>query len=296
MQYSISELEQLTGISTHNIRIWERRYKALEPARSAGNTRTYNDDQLKRLLNIASLHHAGVKISKACAMDNAAMEAALLQAGEQTAAIENKYEFYISELIRNGLEYREANVNNLLHNSFKQLGVVEAYKFVFYPLLVRLGLLWRQDSLCPSQEHFLSSILRQKLFAAIDGLPVNESPQGGWLLFLPEDEDHDIGLLMANYLLRVASACVIYLGPKVPLHAVKNTVEGTSPQNLLLFMTRMRPLPDAKEYIEQLSKQFPQLNIYLSGNERLIAGLNLPANVHWVQGVYEFIDAFATVN
>lgn len=291
MQYSISELEQLTGISTHNIRIWERRYKALQPGRSAGNTRTYSDDHLKRLLNIASLHHAGVKISKACTMDNAAMELALQQAVEQTAGIEKKYEFYISEIIRNGLEYREGNVSNLVNNTFKQLGILEAYKFVFYPLLVRLGLMWRQDSLCPSQEHFLSSILRQKLFAAIDNLPVNESHNGGWLLFLPEDEDHDIGLLMANYLLRAGAARVIYLGAKVPLYAVKKAAAGAHPQNLLLFMTRIRPVNDAREYIEQLSKDFSQLQIYLSGNDRLIAGLTLPANVHWIKSIYEFIDA-----
>lgn len=296
MHYSISELEQLTGVTTHNIRIWERRYNALQPARSSGNTRLYDDEQLKKLLDITSLYHAGVKISKACAMGKAEIDRVLQQEAAGTLPQESKYEFYISQIIRNGLEYKESEVNRLILSSFGQNGIVNTYKYILYPLLVRIGLMWRQDSLCPSQEHFLSSIFRQKFFAAIDALPITENEQGGWLLFLPEDEDHDIGLLMANFLLRVAGNRVIYLGPKVPLFAVANTAEAVKPQNLLFFMTRTRPTDEAQAYINQLSADFAQLNIYTSGNQRLISGLTLPGNVHRLQHIHDFEEAVKPAN
>src|SRR5689334_707490 len=103
MQYSISDLEQLSGISVHNIRIWERRYNALQPSRTAGNTRYYDDEQLKRLLNIAGLYFAGHKISKACAMSKEEMDSFLQQEISDTASHENQYEYFISQIINHGM-------------------------------------------------------------------------------------------------------------------------------------------------------------------------------------------------
>jgi len=197
MQYSISELEQLSGVSSHNIRIWERRYNALQPSRTSGNKRFYDDEQLKRLLNITGLYYSGHKISAACAMGQQDVDAMLQKEFDATVAVENRYEYYISQIIGNGLVYNEQQVNQLIVKSFEQNGILETYKYVLYPLLVRLGLMWRKESLCPSQEHFLSSIIRQKLYAAIDACEIEERSNNSWLLFLPEDEDHDIGLLLA---------------------------------------------------------------------------------------------------
>ncbi|MGZ3751993.1 MAG: MerR family transcriptional regulator [Mucilaginibacter sp.] len=288
MQYSISDLEQLSGVSVHNIRIWERRYNALQPSRTTGNTRFYNDDQLKKLLNIAGLYYSGHKISKACAMGEEETAAYLQQEIDLTIAQESRYEYYITQIINNSLQYDEPQVNQLIAKCFGQNGILKTYKFVLYPLLVRLGLMWRKESLCPSQEHFLSSIIRQKLFAAIDGCGASERSSNSWLLFLPEDEDHDIGLLLANYLLRSSGNKVIYLGPKVPLFALGNTITATNPANLLLFMTRVRPLNDAQDYIDQLAAGFPEQLIYISGNPRLLSELKFPERVKWVQGIHDF--------
>ena len=287
MQYSISDLEQLSGISVHNIRIWERRYNALQPSRTAGNTRYYDDEQLKRLLNIAGLYFAGHKISKACAMSKEETNSFLQQEISDTISHENEYEYFITQIIHHGMEYREHEVNKLITHSFGRNGVLATYKFIMYPLLVRLGLMWRKDSLCPSQEHFLSSVFRQKLYAAIDQSPASEESSEKWLLFLPEDEDHDIGLLLANYLLRAAGKKVIHLGAKVPFSALENTIGFTKPDKLLFFMTRVRPIDDAQKYLNELMEKFDGQEIYFSGNPRILDEL-MPGRAKMLQSLHDF--------
>jgi DNA-binding transcriptional MerR regulator len=288
MPYSISDLEQLSGISVHNIRIWERRYNALQPSRTDGNTRFYDDDQLKRLLNIAGLYYSGHKISKACSMNKEEMEEFLQKEIDNTVSKENHFEYYISQIVNNGMVYKEYEVNQLIQRCSDQYGLLNTYKFVIYPLLVRLGLLWRQDSLCPSQEHFLSSIFRQRLFCAINDCPQTPAEAEKWLLFLPENEDHDIGLLLASYLLRMAGKQVVYLGPKVPLFALRNTIDATKPSHLLLFMTRVRPIGNAQEYLSELVREFPTKNIYVSGNQRVLAELDFPSRSCWLKTLSDF--------
>lgn len=290
LQYSISDLEQLSGISVHNIRIWERRYGALKPSRTAGNTRSYDDEQLKRLLCITGLYHAGHKISRACGLSKDDMSALLQQDIDGTRSEENRHEYFISQIINNSLIYNEKKINLLIGESIEQDGVMDTYKLVIYPVLVRMGLMWLNEALCASQEHFLSQIIRQKLFTAIDACNANhDKGDGRWLLFLPEDEDHDIGLLLANYMLRASGKQVIYLGPRVPLSSLINTAAVTNPNNLLFFMTRSRPVANAQAYVDDLSAQFPNANIYLSGNKKVLAEITYLPKVKWLDspGAFE---------
>jgi MerR family transcriptional regulator, light-induced transcriptional regulator len=294
MQYSISDLEQLSGVSVHNIRIWERRYGALQPLRTAGNTRFYDDEQLKRLLCIAGLYHAGHKISRACGLSNDDMADLLQHDIDETRSPEHRHEYFISQIINQSLIYNEQKVSSLIAASFEQSGVLDTYKLVIYPMLVRMGLMWLNGSLCPSQEHFLSQIIRQKLFVAIDNCnePLLDSARR-WVLFLPEDEDHDIPLLLASYLLRKAGNRVTYLGQRVPIQSLKNAAEATHPQNLLFFMTRIRPISGAQSYIDALSAQFPDISIYLSGNKKVLGGVNIPAAVKWLETPQAFEQVIA---
>ena len=288
MIYSIADLEQLSGISAHTIRIWERRYNALSPLRSAGNTRQYDDDQLRRLLNIVSLNQSGLKISNICRLSQAEMNELIQQEIDKTISSKSHYEYYISQLIKYGLLYDEVQVEELLSNCIAAYTVKETYRHVIYPLLVRLGLMWGKDSVCPSHEHFLSNIIRQKLFSAIDSLSLTSIPKSSWLLFLPEDEDHDIGLLLASYILRSAGHKVIYLGAKTPLLAVENVLSGIKVNYALLFMTRTRPATEAAAYLESLKKTFKDIPAYISGNARIISELDLGKTVHWLRNLSDF--------
>lgn len=289
MNYSISDLEQLSGVSVHNIRIWERRYSALTPSRTPGNARYYDDNQLKRLLSITGLYHAGYKISKACSLNEQEIGELLRENVRETLPAEHRYGYFISQIISQALIFNERGVNELIAKSFEQNGVTETYKQVIYPMLVRIGLMWLTESLCPAQEHFLSAIIRQKLFVAIEStLTKPATKKEKWLLFLPEDEDHDIGLLLASYLLRAAGHEVTYLGPKVPISALSNTATVVQPKNLLFFMTRSRPMDDAQLYLNRLHTLFPTAYIYISGNRKVISALQAPENVYWLETLPDF--------
>jgi len=288
MSYSISDLEQLSGVQIHTIRMWERRYNALNPLRSAGNTRFYDDNDLRRLLNIVGLSQSGMKISQVCSLSEKAMDELLQQEMEHSVAEEVHFEYYISQLISHGIGYDEFNFDRLINKCIADQGLSVTYKQVIYPLLVRLGLMWRRDHICPSHEHFISNIIRQKFYSAINELPLTNNGKPCWLLFLPEDEDHDIGLLFANYLLKSSGQRVIYLGAKIPMDSLKDAVAHNQVAHLLLFMVRNKPLVQVGAYIDQLSELFAGHQIHIAGNGKLISELRLHANMDWLQSISDF--------
>jgi len=284
MKYSISDLEKLSGVQSHTIRIWEQRYQALKPHRSAGNTRYYDDNHLKRLLNLVTLNHSGIKISQACALTDAEINDLIEKAITESAVTTTEFEQYINQLLIHGLAYDEQPFHKLLSGAIAQYGLTTIYEQVLYPILNRAGLMWQQDKICPAQEHFLSNLIRQKLFTAIDGLPAHTNDTT-WLLFLPEDEGHDIGLLFAKYVLRNAGQKVIYLGSHVPLSALATTIKDNQIDHMLLFMTHARLIPDTQDYINQLAHQFKSARIHLAGNSRLLSEVNMPKKVHWFRSI-----------
>lgn len=285
MQYSISDLEKLSGIQSHTIRIWEQRYKALVPHRSIGNTRYYDDEHVKRLLNIVSLHQTGLKISQICQLPDSDMKQLIQQDIEDISHLNMEFEIIIVQLIKHGLAYDETAFNELLNRCIKPYGVKTCYQEIIYPLLVRVGLMWQGSMLCPAQEHFISNLVRQKIFAEINVLPPFKKDSSTWLLFLPEDEGHDIGLLFANYTLRNAGKKVIYLGSHVPLPSLEDAMQANQIDYLLLFMTHTRLVNDVQNYIDHLAKTFSTIKIYIAGSNKLIDELNLPLQVNWLKSL-----------
>lgn len=288
MHYSISDLEQLSGIQAHTIRMWEQRYNALVPHRSAGNTRYYDDEHLVKLLNIVSIHQKGLKISKICALSQDAIHHLIEEDIQETVSKNQQFEFYITQLLNFGMSYNEAAFDNLLSKCINDNTLTETYSSVIYPMLVRLGLMWRKDSICAAQEHFLTNIIRQKICAAINDLPIPSSEKQTWVLFLPQDEEHEIGVLFANYLLRQAGKRVIYLGSRVPLSSVKEVVTLNKVDSLMLFMVQAKLTNEAQKYIDEISTAFKKTKIYLAGSQKLIENLQLPKGIQWLRGVNEF--------
>ncbi|TBO40824.1 MerR family transcriptional regulator [Pedobacter kyonggii] len=286
MNYSISDLEQLSGIHSHTIRIWEQRYNALSPMRSQGNTRLYDDKQLRRLLNIVSLNKSGLKISKICSLSDEAIDKLLDQ--QFSYPTHDEQADYVSQLIRHGLAFDEHSFNHLIDQSIDQLGLSDCYRKIMYPLLVRLGLMWRKDDICPAHEHFLSNIIRQKIFTHINNLPLTRHTGESWLLFLPEDEDHDIGLLFASYMLRMHHHQVIFLGSKVPLDSIKRIFSTLNVGHVLLFMIKSRSESAAQKYIDELSEICSSAEIHLAGNSEVIGKLNNIDHINWFKTLDEF--------
>lgn len=287
MAYSISDLEQLSGIRAHTIRMWERRYNALKPMRSQGNTRLYDDNQLKRLLNIVSLNASGLKISKICVLADFEIDR-LLNAQFAYTSNDEQSEYCISQLIRHGLAFDEFSFHQLIDKTIDNLGLSECYRKIMYPLLVRLGLMWRKDDICPAHEHFLTNIIRQKIFAHINNIPVQKITGRSWLLFLPEHEDHDIGLLFASYMLRIYKQQVIFLGSKVPLDAISRVYHTLNVDDVLLFMVNTQSPVKAQQYLDQLSVICTNAQIHLAGNSQVISKLKNIDHINCFKTLDEF--------
>jgi DNA-binding transcriptional MerR regulator len=282
-QFSISQLEKFSGIKAHTIRVWEQRYNALRPNRSEGNTRYYDNDQLRRLLNIVSLSRQNYKVSELCAMPDQQLSKLVWELGNE---IENKpEEYFISQLIVAGMSYDESYFDKILSHTLLRYGLKDTYLKVIYPVLVRTGLMWACDGLAPANEHFISNLFRQKLFTAIDGLPPSKPASDSWLLFLPENEFHEIGLLLAHYLIRLSGKKVIYLGGNVPVQSIINAVKEISCNNLLLFLVHRDKETEVRNYLTELSANFKENNIYVAGDPQLFNRLKRTKNLTFLSSV-----------
>ena len=288
--FSISQLSRFSGIKPHTIRIWEQRYNALKPSRSEGNTRYYDNTQLRRLLNITSLMENGFKVSELCTMPDKKLFRLVHESLEEDTPEKDTNGYFIGQLIAAGMNYDELWFEKILAHCLLRYGNKDTYIKVLYPMLERIGLLWASNALPPAQEHFISNILRQKLFTAIDALTPVPTSSESWLLFEPEDEFHEIGLLMANYLIRRSGLRVIYLGSNVPLSSLQSAIMDTNPACLLLFFVHHDSSEERQLYLQKLSSHFPLKKIYISGSVKSASNLKPEKNIQWLHSINDLLQ------
>ena len=164
-RYSIKDLEQLSGIKAHTVRVWEQRYKLLNPKRTETNIRYYDDHDLKLILNVALLNDNGIKISKIAKMSVEEMKAEVLHLTERSFA----YDDQIHSLVLAMIEFNEERFEKIIATNILKIGFEQTMLNVIYPFLSKIGILWQTGSIHPGQEHFISNLVRQKLIVAIDG-------------------------------------------------------------------------------------------------------------------------------
>jgi DNA-binding transcriptional MerR regulator len=288
-KYKISDLEQICGVKAHTIRIWEQRYKVLVPLRTETNIRYYDDKQLLKLLNIVSLMNAGNKISVISKFSEKEFNEEIKNLGE-TGSLGIKEEMLTNQLISSGLAYDEEGFEKALSNSILSFGLLQSYNKVFYPMLVKLGFLWSSSELTPSQEHFVSNLIKQKMFAAIDALEPASIRTEKWVLFLPEAEMHDIGLLIANFMLRSKSVKVIYLGENVPIKNLYQVAENVKPTHYLTFAVRQNQQKMFNKYLTEMKNRFGDPNIFICCDTSFGEKLNLSDNQHAITSFDSFIN------
>lgn len=260
--YSIRDLESLSGIKAHTIRIWEQRYGILKAQRTTTNIRFYTEDELKYLMSLALLNRHGYKISKLAGFTQSEVSR-LVQEMIETPT---EYDQQISGLTLATIEFNEEKFEKILSTSFIQLGFEEAMKKVIFPFLEKVGMLWVSGSIIAAQEHFVSQIIRQKIIVAIDGQVTKWQPGAKkWLLFLPNSEWHELSLLFLYYLLKSRSHRVIYLGASVPLKDVIEVGKVVEPDFFYTIITAVPQGYSVKNYLNQLSEAFPSATIYSSG-------------------------------
>ena len=238
-QYSISELEQLSGVKAHTIRIWEQRYGLLQPQRTSTNIRFYDDAALRHLLNVATLTSRGYRISKVVAMPLAERTRAVLACCDDA----HDHAARVNALVAAMVAFDEPQLHVLFDAATASLGFEQMMLRVAYPLLQRIGISWLAGSINPAQEHLLSHLLRQKMLAATDALgPIVPRPGQGWVLFLPEGELHELALLFMNYGLRRRGHHTLYLGQNQPLDGLQAVCEAYRPHAIVVVLTAS-PVP-----------------------------------------------------
>lgn len=286
--YSIKDFEQLSGIKAHTIRTWEIRYGLLKPSRTDTNIRYYDDEQLKRLLNISFLIKNGLKVSKISSMDSKELHDALAsfynrQENDQSA--DDK----INNLVVAMIELNEDLFEKVFSSSVHYLGFDNAIRKVVYPFLDKVGMLWTMGNIQPAQEHFISNLIRQKIIVAIDKQSLPKTINSKFLLFLPEGEMHEIGLLLANYMIREKGNQTIYLGQNVPLEDVIQVCDSFTPDYIFTYITTPLVEEELKLFFDKLSNSVKKGKVLVSGHLPEIS-FKLPARVKRLTSIKDLVE------
>jgi DNA-binding transcriptional MerR regulator len=281
-RYTLSDLEKLTGIMAGTIRIWERRYRIIKPHRTDTNRRWYDDDDLKRIINISILYRHGLKISKIAELTG-------MQIAEQVALLtrdSTDSDTQIDTLIVSMAEFNENAINDILLRSIIIRGFEETFESLVFPFLKRVGIMWHTGSVDIGAEHFVSNIFRKRLITAIDSLPsaVNSSGKRV-LLYLPENELHELGLLFYTFIVRKAGHEVLYLGQSTPFNAVEDVVARWHPDILVTGSLTGLPFARPEDYLKRISAAFRDRKILVSGALGYVANKVASDNLFTVASV-----------
>lgn len=275
--YSIKDLEQLSGIKAHTLRIWEQRYNFISPKRTDTNIRYYDDEDLKLILNVSLLRDNGYKISKIAEMDQQQIRRTVLNITERS----NNLADQIHSLVVAMIDLDEERFEKIMSTNILQSGFEQTILGVVFPFLTKIGILWQTGSVTPAQEHFISNLIRQKLIVAIDGCYVSSKEERKkYLLFLPEGELHELSLLFCYYLVKSRKHKVIYLGQNVPLADLISTYEFYKPDYVVSVFTSAPVQNKVQSYIDTLGKHFTDSSLFLSGYQVVGQDIRVPENAH----------------
>ncbi len=260
-EFTIKDLENLSGIKAHTIRVWEQRYSFLKPQRTETNIRYYNNHELKMLLNIALLTKYGYKISHIDKMNEEDLKKSIVS----LSTAEAQQERMVNELIQSMVCLDTERFENILDNHILAKGIDKTIIQIVFPFLDRIGILWLTNHINPGQEHLVTNIVRQKLIVGIEGVSSHMSRNKKVLLYLPEGEHHEIGLLYVAYLLKKHGVKVIYMGTDVPLKDVKFVCGHKAPDYLYTHLTCITGGFHLEKYLAQYEASIPHTTLVISG-------------------------------
>jgi DNA-binding transcriptional MerR regulator len=242
--FSIKNLEHLSGIKAHTIRIWEKRYNLFEPERTDTNIRLYNLENLQKLLNVTLLNNNGYKISKIASLSQQEINENVHKLTINKNADDWSLGLFKLAMINFDQRLFTKTFNDLL----EQFSFSEIFKNVFVPLMNELGVLWQTNSISPSHEHFITSLVKQKIHAMCENLQQNSTRRTDrrFVLFLPDNEIHELGLLYLQYeVLNNGFQCV-FLGQSVPIESLSNLIDIGEPITFISYFT-IEPAQDKIE-------------------------------------------------
>ncbi|HOK37157.1 MAG TPA: MerR family transcriptional regulator [Bacteroidales bacterium] len=270
LEYNIKDLECISGIKAHTIRIWEKRYNIFEPQRTATNIRKYTDSELRKLLAIVYLLKCGYKIGKLSKLSNNE----LFDLFKECEIYNQKEESYLMAM----LSFDEEYFGNMFTKSISQIGFDETFTKLIYPLLDKIGMLWIQGSILPVHEHFVTNIIRKKIISEIEKQKPVPQKNCKVLFALPETEGHEASILYSYYLARKSGLKTLYLGQFVPRKDLYEIIRNFNPDFFVTFFVTKIEDSVLNEIISDYEQIFSKTKLIISGNQVIERKLEINPN------------------
>lgn len=260
-RFTINDIENLTGIKAHTLRIWEKRYSFSVPKRKESNHRYYDNEDLKYILKVAYLYHNGYKISKIAGLNGEQINKLTLVAKQNG----HSEQLFINSLLQYAFEFKQTDFEDTLNHAIEHFGFERCMLKVVYPYFEKVGLLWMNNAAVPAQEHFSSNIIRSKIILALDKLKHVNNDTAPIVLFLPPGEFHELPLLFTSYLLKKYAKPFIYCGANTSLESLKILCEYKNTDALYFHLITNFTKQTTNDYVTLLCETFPAKKIIMSG-------------------------------
>jgi MerR family transcriptional regulator, light-induced transcriptional regulator len=284
-QFNIRDIENLSGIKAHTLRIWEQRYGLTLCKRKESQHRFYDNEDLKQILRIAYLYKKGYKISKIVTFTKEQIQEL---ASERNGYVDT--DIFINQLIESSMDFDQVRFENIVQSAIVNMGMEDFILKVCYPFMEKIGVLWMTNHIIPAQEHFSSNILHKKLIASIDALGSGfNKPDISLLLFTPEGEQHELSLLFAQYLFKKNGYHTVLMGKSITLGTLVYYCERKPVSHLYFHLITNFTNSTVTDYIIKLATRFPEKKI-IAGGPAVLNAMSLPANVKALKSLDEMIE------
>ena len=290
--YTIDQLSRISGFNKILIRTWENRYNLFHPQRTKTNIRLYGDECLIRALNTGILRDRGYKISHISKLSDQEIKSLVYNSEE---IISSNVVEYTNRIIEAGITFDEDLFTEYVHKAIAEFGLLEVYNTIILPTLERIGILWLTNNIMPSQEHFISELVKQTIVSNIS--PNNKTPDSApsWLVFLPENEHHEIALLLAKYILKENNQKVIYLGQSVPKESLEIVRYHRKIDNFLFSIVTRESQRIIDSLIDFLRELYPMSNFYCITHKSNIKD-DLSDEVRFITSIEQFTSELSNTN
>lgn len=259
--FTIRDIENLSGIKAHTLRVWEQRYGIIKPMRKDSNHRLYGIDDLKKILRISYLYHEGYKISKIADMSEQEIRKLALEFSPK-----GSHEVFINQLMESSIDFDEVAFRRAMDAVLLHLSLEKAMTLVIYPFFHKIGMLWLTGNIVPAQEHFATNIIRNKIILASSQLKARKVVANRkYLIFCPKGEYHEIPILFVQYSLRQRGIPSMYFGVNTDTAQISDFLEKNEATHLFLHLITNFTHHEPASILHDLHQQFPKLTILASG-------------------------------
>ena len=289
--FSIKDLENLSGIKAHTIRIWEKRYNLLSPERTQTNIRLYSLLSLQKLLNITLLYENGLKISKIAQLKNEEIPLKVREIIDEKSIKNNMMNAFKLSMIN----FDQSLFYNTYNKLVVDLSFKEIFKEYFIPLLQELGYLWQSNTISTTHEHFITNLVKQKVYTNTEKVHRSEYVNNkSFVLFLPENEIHELGILYLNYELNLRGYKSIFLGQSVPIENLEPLIASNEFVEFIAYVTVEPSKEKIDKYLQKFKKKIldkKDCRLSLLGFQTQFIDLNTkPENVSVYRGFEDLIE------